>query len=324
MAYHATPTGLTTQECTNLLLSWDNILILTHRRPDGDTVGCGIALCLALRQAGKTAWLMKNLEATEPFATDMAELVAPEAFSPSYVVTVDTAATSLFPKGGEVWLERGIDLAIDHHPSYEGFGKESCVNPTRAACGEIIYEIVSHMGDMTKEIALPLYVAISTDTGCFMYSNTTPNTHRVAADLMATGIDFFTMNLVHFQYKSLTRMRLESAVLNEMDFYDHGEIAIATLSLAQVAQFGATKEDTSELSSLPGQISGVQTAVTIKEDEGGFCKISVRTMGGLNANLVCSQIGGGGHAAASGGIFKGTLQETKEALLKAIRVVQQG
>lgn len=323
MALHCEPSGLTPLACAQRLMGWDNILILTHRRPDGDTVGCGAALCLGLRQLGKAAWLLENSEATPIFAKKMEGLVAPADVNPCYVVTVDTADTALFPQGGEVWQARGIDLAIDHHPSYGGYAKESCVNPGCAACGEIIYEILSHMGDITPEIALPLYVAVATDTGCFLYSNTTPNTHRVAAALMETGIDSFTVNLHHFQYKSLSRLRLESIILAGMDFYDGGQIAIATLSLAQVAECGATKEDTSEISSFTGQIAGVQTAVTIKEDEGGFCKVSVRTMGGLNANHVCAKIGGGGHVCASGGIFDGTLEETKEALLAAIRVVQQ-
>lgn len=102
------------------------------------------------------------------------------------VVSVDLAALGLFPDNAERFKNR-VDLAIDHHPSYEGFGRESCVHPECAACGEILYELAVELGQLTPAVALPLYVAVSTDTGCFVYSNVTANTHRVAAALMETG-----------------------------------------------------------------------------------------------------------------------------------------
>ena len=160
-------------ETAALLAAQDHILILTHKRPDGDTIGCAAGLCAALRALGKTAWALPNSDVSSLFAPYLEPYLAPAEVQPAFVVTVDLAARSLFTQEGEAWLKRGIDLAIDHHPSYEGFGKESCVDPGRAACGELIYDIVREWGPVTAEIALPLYVAVSTDTGCFQYSNTT-------------------------------------------------------------------------------------------------------------------------------------------------------
>ena len=310
-------------ETAALLAAQDRILILTHKRPDGDTIGCAAGLCAALRALGKSAWALPNSDITGLFAPYLEPYLAPAEVRPAFVVTVDLAARSLFTPEGEAWLARGIDLAIDHHPTYEGFGKASCVDPDRAACGELIYDIVREWGPVTAETALPLYVAVSTDTGCFQYGNTTPATHRIAAALMEAGIDYTALNKRHFRTKSFRRLALESRLTAEMEFYDGGKIAVASVPLSLAGELGASAEDMEDIAAFPGQIEGVETAVTIKEKEEGGCKLSVRTTGGLNASKVCGLLGGGGHAAAAGGSVAGTLPEAKAAVLEAIRTVQR-
>ena len=168
---------MTIQETAALLQTMDRVLLLTHVRPDGDTIGSAAALCRALRDLGKTAYLLPNPGITETYESYAAPYWAEEGFTPDFVVAVDIAALSLLPENAKKYASC-IDLAIDHHPSNEGFAKESCVLAEMAACGEIIYEIAGLMTPMTAEIALPLYVAVSTDTGCFVYANTTAHTHR--------------------------------------------------------------------------------------------------------------------------------------------------
>ena len=156
---------MTTAEAARLLLGWDELLLLTHVRPDGDTVGSAAALCQALRDRGKTAYLLPNPELTATYAPYAAPYAAPEGFVPRHVVSVDIAALSLLPENARPYQDR-IDLAIDHHPSQEFFARETCLEAESAACGEIVYNIVTLMTPLTPEIALPLYVAVSTDTGC--------------------------------------------------------------------------------------------------------------------------------------------------------------
>ena len=123
---------MTYMEAAELLRRQDDILILTHRRPDGDTIGCGVGLCAALRELGKTAWLLPNADATSLFTPYLEGYLAPDGFSPAFVVSVDIAGRGLFPENARCWLDKGVDLAIDHHPSNEGFGRENCVDPGRA------------------------------------------------------------------------------------------------------------------------------------------------------------------------------------------------
>lgn len=310
------------REAAALLQRQDQILIITHKRPDGDTIGCAVGLCAALRGIGKTAWLLYNRDATSLFTPYMEGYVAPAEFVPAFVVSTDIAGRSLFTPEGEAWLGRGIDLAIDHHPSYEGFGRESCVDARRGACGELVYDICRTLGPITPAVALPLYVAVATDTGCFMYGNTTADTHRVAAALMETGIDTVNANKRHFRTKSLKRLKIEGLIVEGMELFDSGKITLAAIPLSMMAALDAREEDVEDIAAFVGQVEGVETSVTIRELEGGGCKLSVRTSGALNATRVCARLGGGGHAAAAGCTVPGTVQDAKQAVMAAIRAVQ--
>ena len=314
---------MTYTEAAELLRRQDNILILTHRRPDGDTIGCAVGLCAALRELGKTACLLPNADTTALFTPYLEGYLAPEGFAPDFVVSVDIASRGLFPDNAKCWLEKGVDLAIDHHGSNEGFGKENCVDPGRAACGELIYDIIRQWGPVSPAAALPLYLAVSTDTGCFVYSNTTPDTHRVAAALMDTGIDYRRVNKRHFRTKSFKRLRLESMITQDMELFDNGAIAVAAVSLDMMNALDAREEDAEDIAAFAGQVEGVETAVTIRELRPGECKLSVRTSAGLNASAVCALLGGGGHAAAAGCSVAGSVADAKAAILAAIRQVQQ-
>ena len=313
---------MTYTEAAAWLKDHDRYLILTHKRPDGDTIGCAAALCLGLRGLGKTAHICPGTGETHLFTPYLEGLLAPEGYEPETVVSVDIAARGLFTKSGQPWLERGIDLAIDHHPSQEFFAKETCLDAGRAACGEIIYDILKELGQINQETAVPLYVAVSTDTGCFQYSNTTADSHRVAAALMDTGIDVFPLNKRHFRTKTWARLQVERLIVERMHRYEDGKVAVAPVSLSLMDEAGATEEDMEDIAAFLGQIEGVETSVTIRELEDGACKLSVRTSGGLNATRVCALLGGGGHAAAAGCTVNGTLEQAEAAILDAIQKVE--
>ena len=309
---------LTVAETAALLRSFNNVLILTHVRPDGDTVGCAAALCAALRSMGKTAYLLPNpglTDSTRPYA---APYEAPEDFVPEKVVSTDIATVGLFPENAKPYIGK-VDLAIDHHPSFEQFGQNNIVRAEAAACGELMYDILSHLGPITPELALPLYVAVSTDTGCFAYTNTTPYTHAVAAALMRTGIDYKTVNKVFFRTKSRKRMQLEGAMLDSMDFFDDDRVVLLYVPISLMERVQATESDAEDLSSLGGQIEGVDCAVTMRELRPDVWKLSVRTTSRINATHVCQELGGGGHAAAAGCTVEAPLEEVKSRILDAIQ-----
>lgn len=313
---------MTTAEAARLLLGWDRLLLLTHVRPDGDTVGSAAALCRALRDLGKTAYLLPNPELTATYAPYAAPYTAPEGFAPDRVVSVDIAALSLLPDNARPYQDR-VDLAIDHHPSQEFFARETCLEADSAACGEIVYDIITRLTPVTPDIALPLYVAISTDTGCFVYSNTTARTHRIAAALMDCGIDAAPVNKALFRTKSVTRLAMESRMVADMELYDQGRVVVMQIPLSLRQELHATDADIEELSSLAALVEGTDCGVTLRELRPGQIKLSLRTGPRVNATAVCRRLGGGGHRAAAGATIPGTMEEAKAAVLAAIQASLQ-
>ena len=311
---------LTVSETAALLRTFDNVLILTHVRPDGDTVGCAAALCAGLRALGKTAYLLPNPELTDTTAPYAAPYAAPADFTPDRVVSTDIATLGLFPENAKAYAGR-VDLAIDHHPSFEHFAAANIVRPEAAACGELVYDILAVLGPITPEMALPLYVAVSTDTGCFAYANTTAHTHAVAAALMQTGIDFKSVNKVFFRTKTRKRMQLEGAMLADMELYDRDRIAVLSVPISLMERVQATESDSEELSALGGQIEGVDCAITMRELRPDVWKMSVRTGDRVNATRVCQLLGGGGHAAAAGCTVEAPWAEAKARILAAVAQV---
>ena len=310
---------MTIQEAAEFLCAHDNYLILTHRRPDGDTIGCAAALCTVLRQMGKTAGVLYNRETTEHFAPYIEKLWVADDFDYETVVSVDLAALNLFPDNAEQFKTR-VDLAIDHHPSYERFGKHDCVHPECAACGEVIYELAARLGQLTAAVALPLYVAVSTDTGCFVYSNVTANTHRVAAALMETGIDYKAANKLHFRTKSKKRLALEGELMRTMEFYDENRVVVVTLPMELQRRLDLTEADMEDISALGGVVEGTDCSITMKETRDGAWKVSLRTGARVNATRACARLGGGGHRAASGCVIEhAALSYAKRMILSAVQ-----
>lgn len=313
---------MTELQAAQWLLQRDNFLLLTHVRPDGDTLGSAAALALALRGLGKTAHVAYNPGITETYADYMTGCYAPADFVPEHIVAVDIATENLLPPALEQWRGKS-ELCIDHHPSNEGYAQETCLDPTAAACGEIIYRICKELGVMDGEIAKQLYIAITTDCGCFVYNNTTPATHRIAAELMEYGDFWKQVNRNCFQTLSLKEIRLQNRLLESMEFFDDGTLAVGAISLADLAEFQASQGDSEELASWANKIQGVKASATLRQLEERVWKVSLRTDGSLNATQVCGLLGGGGHAAAAGAsMFDVDEREARAKVLAAIRTVQ--
>lgn len=311
---------LTVQETASYLRTLDDVLLLTHVRPDGDTVGSAAALCRALRDMGKTAYLLPNPEITDTYAPYAAPYWAPEDFAPAHIVSADIAALNLLPDNAAVYAPR-VELAIDHHGSHGFFAPNVCLDADAAACGEIVYDIIALLTAVTPDIALPLYVAIATDTGCFVYSNTTARTHRIAAALLDTGIDAAPVNKALFRTKSRTRLAMESRMTADMTLFDHDRVVVMTIPLSLRQELHATEADIEELSSLAALVEGSDCGVTLRELRPGVVKISLRTGPRVDASAVCQRLGGGGHKAAAGATVNGTMDEVRAAVLRAYQEV---
>ena len=287
---------LTLNECAALLRGNDRFCLLTHTRPDGDTLCSAAALCSALRRMGKKAALFRNPEITETYAP----LTAPYLYTEGkrgFVVACDVADVTMLP---DTWKGE-IDLAIDHHPKNPGYARATLLDGSKASCGEMVMELIELLcGGMTAEEATLLYIAVSTDTGCFSYGNTRAATLRAAAHLIDSGADNGELNRQFFRSYSPGRIRLEGLVYANLQSFRNNQVNIAVVTLDMMRQAGATEDDCEDLASLPGKVRGNQVGITVRELEPGKCKVSVRTGPNVNSAELCARFGGGGHPMAAG------------------------
>lgn len=299
------------------LLRADNILILSHKNPDGDTLGSAGALYWALRALGKVSAVFCSDAIHERYAYMELELFKGQ-FSPAYIVAVDIAGQQLFGEKAAEYADR-VDLCIDHHGTNSGYATAMLLDETAAATCELIYEIVVALGvQVDKRIAACLYTGVSTDTGCFKYANTTARTHRVAARLIDLGADITTLNEVLFENKSKQQLKIESLALSTLEYHYEDKCALICLTREQLEQTGATDGDLEGITSLPRSIEGVVVGVTIRQQPTGSFKISVRTKVGINATAICERLGGGGHKQAAGCEIIGGLENAKTAILAEV------
>lgn len=305
---------VTIAETVQRLRENDDFLIVTHIRPDGDTIGSGSALCYALQKSGKRAYLYNNPQFEDSYDWVAQPYLAPDDFSPKFIIAVDLADVGLFPKG----FEGTVDLCIDHHPSNTFYADETLLLDNKSSCGEVVMELAKQLCELDRTIADLLYIAVSTDTGCFVYGNTNGDTHRAAAELCDAGAANTYLNKLLFRTSSKARLALEALVFSSLRYYHGGKTVIAIITKEMLEKAGATEKDCEDIASLPGRVEGAFSSAVIKEVDATNCKISLRTNGVVNATKVCAAFGGGGHAMASGcGMEIGCL-EAAEALANAI------
>lgn len=311
---------MTRHETAAWLLAHDRYVILTHRNPDGDTIGCASALCRGLRALGKTAHILKNPQFSARYGRWLDGLLCPAPGPEDTVVSVDIAAETLLPDNA-AGLAGKIRLAIDHHGSNTGFAACSCVEPDLAACGELVYALlVEELGvALTPELAEAIYLAVSTDTGCFQYANTTASTLRVAASVMDAGCQAYAINKVFFGTKSISRLQLEARLTESMEVLAGGLVAICHVPLGWMAELGLTEDDLDAIASFPRNVEGVEVGATVREQAPGRLKISLRTGEYTNASAICAHLGGGGHKAAAGATVQGEYPAVRARLLSAMR-----
>ncbi len=308
---------MTLLETTVWLTQHDNYYILTHGHPDGDTIGSASALCQALRACGKKACVAPNPDLSERYLPYVDECLTQESPDASHtVVSVDTATAQLLP---ECYRALPVALSIDHHPTNSHYASLTFVQSDRASTGEIIAEIIEALClPLTPAMAAPLYVAVSTDTGCFRYSNTTPETFRLAARLMETGIDTVEINRSMFEVKTRTRIGLEAYIFGNLSYYHDGTVAVGLLSRETMDDMGVSLDEVENVSALPCRVLGVDIGVVIREMKNGGSKISVRTTRRYRANRICERVGGGGHDRAAGCQFDGSLTDALNAVLQSV------
>lgn len=304
----------------------DSILIFPHINPDGDAIGSACGLCDTLREHGKKAAVLLEEDAPEylSFLDTSCCMQDAENFGrPDLCICVDCSDEGRLNKRKKTYQSCGSTICIDHHLAAENFTEKGfCdhyyIDSSEAACSQIIYKLLQAMGLKPTPVAAELlYTGIVTDTGSFQYSNTTGDTHRIAADLLDLGVDHMKVTVALYQNIKRNKLDLEIKILDTMESFakDQAVIAYVTEDMAEAA--GALMEDAESAIDLLRNIEGVEIAALLKQREEGI-KVSLRAKSWGGVDQIAAKFGGGGHKKAAGCTMHMSLKEAWAALKEEI------
>ncbi|MBQ9544310.1 MAG: DHH family phosphoesterase [Clostridia bacterium] len=296
---------------------FDDILLVCHDSPDGDTLGSAFALCRALKMLNKRCAVSfeKRDDHTFDFITDCAGQID---FEVKKLVTVDVADLKLVSSG----IPKSPDAVIDHHRLNSIDAPFKLVLADHASCGEIVFGIIEELGvDFDEYTARALYTAIATDTGRFLFSNTTKRTFEIAARLCSfvPGGNFSDINNVVFDTSSIEKLRIEAYAVQHVLLTHGGEVASLGLDKPEMDLLSSKESDFDNLINILRRIEGVRVCVFAREKNGSV-KFSVRSKGAFDCSALCARFGGGGHSGAAGCNLD---LPVKEALAKVLAAIDE-
>jgi bifunctional oligoribonuclease and PAP phosphatase NrnA len=308
-------------------------LLTTHVNPDGDGLGSEVAMAMWLRALGKhvrvlndsvvpTAFtfltVAQTLETFDPVS-------APEVFADcDAMIVLDTSNRQRIGRVAGALDGHPLPLAVvDHHVTHQdGFGQVVVIEPEASSTGELVFELVREAGGtLTLPMAEALYVALMTDTGSFRFSNTDSHAHRMAAELLALGVDPQRMHSTVHAHASAGRLRFFGEALAALRLCADGRVAVLEAAPEQFQRHGLTSADTEGLVDMPRTIAGVDVVALFSEVEPGKVKVSLRSTGRVAIDQVCAKLGGGGHPHAAGVLLRATRAEALGLVLPALETL---
>lgn len=283
----------------------DNFLIVCHKRPDGDTLGSAVAIMYSFPEKNIMIACDDEIPSNLAFLFDKQVIGFDEYLekqdSFKYIVAVDIATPDLSGRFENTLCEK-CDLKIDHHGTGSDYGKFGIVDSAAAAAGEIVFDILNSAKKINKRSAQALYTAISTDTGCFKYTNTTSDTFRRTAALIELGAENGKLNNILFESKTLSQTRAIKCAYSSLEFFADGRAAITFIDNKTKEKYSLRDNDLSEINGISRAIEGVVVGASVKQCDGEDrkFKISLRSDGSVDCSKLCKTLGGGGHIGAAG------------------------
>ena len=258
--------------------------------------------------------MLVNKEVTPRFAWLHEGLTKPWVEEGDTIVSVDVASPEMLPADFRPLLGK-IALRIDHHSSATSFTEQELVDGDSASCAEVVWDVLELMGvKADRALAEAVYVGVSTDTGCFRFSNTTAHTFSVAALCTRAGARIYELNQELFETNTLERLKMQAWIVEHLELLRGGEMAICAIPRAVEEEIGVNEDDMDNISNFPRTVAGVRMAATLRETGDGETKLSVRAVPGCDATAVTVRFGGGGHKGAAGASMKLPLDEAVKAV----------
>jgi phosphoesterase RecJ-like protein len=300
--------------------SRQRFVISSHARPDGDAIGSQLAMAFALRALGKEAHVINKDQAPPPLAQfpgvsaiEIADRAA-GGFDAAIIMECGELART-----GVAGLDSFFVINIDHHPGNAAYGQINWFDPTAAACGEMVFDLIRALGvPLLPEIATHVYLAILTDTGSFHYSGISPRTFDICRQALEAGVDPVLVARNVYDSNTMGRLRLFGSVLSAMRLDQSGRIAIVYLDHEMAREAGGTYEDTDGLVNQPLTVKEIEAVVFFKQAEGNEYRVSLRSKGDIDIGAIAKQFGGGGHRNAAGCTVTGPIDALQKLFVNQI------
>lgn len=309
----------TISEIARWIADNDDFAIVSHVRPDGDSLGSTLALKLAMEQLGKRAVVVYpgDIPTMYRYLPGIDTLVDENSlpFEPKAAIMVDIADTVRLGRSAQVYESVTEQAVVDHHEVTDCRFPRHYIRPQAAAASELIYELVGEMGvPLTTDIATCLYTGMSTDTGNFNFSNTTPTTLRYSAECIAAGVDVSELTRMAFRMRSPQKLKLLGMGVSRVEYFAGGKLSMTRITRQMLEEAGAVHSDTDRIVNFLLDTDGVYVAIVAEEyDED--TKFSFRSVGDTDVAELAKQVGGGGHVRASGATIKLPMDEAIERVL---------
>ncbi|MFZ1946287.1 MAG: bifunctional oligoribonuclease/PAP phosphatase NrnA [bacterium] len=308
----------------DLIKGSTSFLVTSHLDPDGDAVGCQLAIYSVLKRLGKDVKAVSEdgVPPSYAFLEGAGEVITSReaAGSPREVaIVVDAAALERIGWVADLVKRCGTVVNIDHHRSNDRFGDLNLVVTSAGACGEIVYRVLADLGvDLVLGEAESLYTAILSDTGCFRFPTTTAGTLKIAAHLLEVGVKTYQIASQIYWRKPLASLKILGDALSSIEVTGDGSVATMEITRSMYLKSGAANVDTEGFANYPRSIDGVAVGVLLRETEDGFFRVSLRAAEGYDVDAIARVFGGGGHPTAAGFRIAGNLEEIKGRVRREI------
>ncbi|HEY5585577.1 MAG TPA: bifunctional oligoribonuclease/PAP phosphatase NrnA [Ruminiclostridium sp.] len=312
------------KEIIKLIDEAGGVAIFPHISADGDAIGSSLALGLALKNAGKKVaiYIEENISNVYKFlpGIELATFYNELEDVMDLNIALDTGDVGRLASRAEAYFKAPCTINIDHHVTNTKFGHLNFVDALSASTGEIVYKIIKQLKlKIDTDIAMCLYTAIATDTGGFKYGNTTAETHRIAAELLETGIDIGDLSQRIFENTTFAKLKLTQKSIELLELYENSKIAVTVLSLEDIRSIGAKDEDCDGIVNIGRSIEGVEVSILIKEKENNEVRVNLRSKAFVDVSEVAAAFDGGGHKRAAGCTVKGSVEDVKAKLINAVK-----
>ncbi|MBC7544323.1 MAG: DHH family phosphoesterase [Candidatus Sericytochromatia bacterium] len=307
-----------------LLRTEDDFIVCGHYQPDGDTLGASAALGLMLKAMGKKVQTLTPGPLPDPFINFLAEtgnvsVGWPQPTPGQWIITCDCGnAGRLVPPGTEVFpIDRLIN--IDHHHDNSLFGTVNLVLNEASSTAEVVYRLALALNcPITKEIAECLYAGLATDTNGFSLNSTTPFAHRMAADLVAAGVDSEHMHALVYEQLTKGAVRMHGLAMSELREAAGGRIVWAVITREIFDRTGTVEEQSDSILNKLREVAGVDLYCLMRETLGGFVKVSFRSKNDMDVSAIARHFGGGGHIHAAGCVLDLPLAEVEKQVIAVL------